>query len=302
MKSKKITILSYYDWAGSGYRLYQAISKHTNHDVKFFSEKYDVVFNHPHNTNYISDDLAGVQDRIDESDIVHIKGDTPAEFLENNTGLIVSHKPIVQTVSGSHFRKKEYGGAGTFAPDMYDRCALRTSFEPDLLYPEYKGILTPLAIDSSDKPNLWKKQDPLMFSHFPSNPGVKGTKFIFEVFKKLSDKMKFRIITSKQIVDFDVAMKHKLTSSVYFDQFMVGAYGNATVEMLQYGIPVACWLNHDTNNPIITTDLEVDKWVDLLSDLGDLEKISKESKKYCDETHSFEAVAKQWDELYKNIS
>ena len=297
----KITILSYYDWAGSGFKLYQAIAKHTKHDVMFFSEQYNVPFNHPHNTNYISDDIIKVQDRIDASDIIHIKGDWPPEYIEHITGLIVTHKPLVQTVSGSHFRKKEFGGRETFKPFMFNSCTLRTSLEPDLLYPEYDGILTPYPIDSTSKPNIWKQKDTPVFSHFPSSSTTKGSSFILKVFEEMTEKMKFDLILSNTMVDFKEAMKYKLGSTVYFDQFKVGAYGNAAVEMMQYGIPVACWLNEPADNPIITTDLDVDKWVDMLLDLGDLDKLSKETKTYCDEIHSFEAVARQWDKLYKDL-
>ena len=293
----KITILSYFDWAGSGYKLSQAISKHTEHDIQFFSEKYDVFFNHPYNTNYISDDIIKVQNHIDESDIVHIKGDYPPLFIEGSTKLIISHKPIIQTVSGSHFRRKQYGGMGTFDIKYYDQCKVKTSFEPDLLYDDYSDILTPYPIDCMDKPNLWKPKERLTFSHFPSNRNTKDTDFIEAVFKEL--KYDCEIIIPRKPVEYNDAMRIKLESSIYFDQFLVGAYGNSAVEMMQYGIPVACWLNHDYGGPILTANKTVKEWVKMLSNLPDLQQLSKDTKQYCNETHSYQAVAKQWDEIYK---
>jgi hypothetical protein len=34
---------------------------------------------------------------------------------------------------------------------------------------------------------------------------------------------------------------------------------------------------------------------------GDMGELSKKTKAWCDRMHSYQAVAKQWDELYKSI-
>ena len=73
-----------------------------------------------------------MQKHVDESDIVHLKGDFPPK--EGYMGLRIMHKPIIVSTSGSHFRTKENGGHGRYSLSEYASATLRTAFTPDLLY------------------------------------------------------------------------------------------------------------------------------------------------------------------------
>ena len=107
-------------------------------------------------------------------------------------------------------------------------------------------------------------------------------------------------------------MKRKKQATIYFDQFLVGAYGNAAVEAMQYGIPTACWIAPFTYKrakgeldecPILSTQKNVDKWVEYIDQTLDsnMEEISINTKSWCDKTHSYQAVAERVNEIYNSL-
>jgi len=302
----KITILSEIDYAGSGHKLCEALRRHTKHDVVIYTGLYPNRLNLPQSpiTN-----RRQAQKRVDMSDIIHLKGDFPPK--DGYLGLRIMHKPIVITVSGSHFRKKEDGGYGKYHILQYKDACVRTSFEPDLLYPEYNGTWTPHPIDSTSKPRLWNRSKPPLLMHMTTSRENKGTAFIEEVFKTLNKRNNL-IIQIPQIMPMEQAIQARREATIYFDQFKVGWYGNSALEAMQYGIPVACWISdfaisrvhtEISTCPVISTIKEIDLWVAKIECLlgSDLDKLSKDTKRYCDEMHSYESVAKQWDKIYATV-
>jgi len=305
------------DWAGSGRRMYEAIKLHTNHDIEYYSrlDSGNIFSIKRGGTPLTPNNVKEVQERINQSDIIHLKGDWPAVVLESTYGLKIRHRPVVQTVSGGFFRKKNTPikgiGKGRYKPELYKDCALRTSFEPDLMYDEYQPcVLTPYPIDCLSLPNEWEQTDPPTFTHFPSDPRRKGTKFLTQVFNELSKDVEFKVVVPKKRVSHKEAMSLRMGSTIYFDQFVVGAYGNAAVEMMQYGIPVAAWIpdwatgrsnGAMDGHPIITADLDISSWVDAIKEeLKDLPALSVKTKEWCDNKHSYQAIAKLWDGLYES--
>ena len=291
----KVVILTDKDFAGSAFKLYKAIKRFSRIDIRIFTGYFQTIFQHPRSDSFILNDLKKTQSAIDFADIVHIKGDWPASILEEKFGIRIKN-PIIQTVSGSYFRRKEY-------PIETYRCDLMTSFEPDLLLPGM--ILTPYPIDTFGKQIKWTKKQIPVFTHFPSSKNIKDTDFILKVFKELKKKMEFKLIIPRRRVSFNKAMEMRLGSSIYFDQFGVGAYGNAAVEMMAYGIPIACWIPYEhftPGSPVMTTYKHVEDWVDMiLKSIDSLEDISQKTKQWCEDKHSFTSVENQWYEIYANI-
>ena len=180
----KITMLSKADFCASGYKTAEAIRRHADHDIELFYKTHNHRLGHPPGTRATSANFAEIQARIDASDIIHIKGDWPP--VNGYLGFQFPDKPVVVSVSGGYFRKKEHGGIGKFAPIKYS-CVLKTAYTPDLCYPEYSDIWTPHPIDSDEQVLSWSRQEPPLFIHslVSAKKSIKkGTDFITEVFDK----------------------------------------------------------------------------------------------------------------------
>jgi hypothetical protein len=303
----KITMLSEIDYAASGHRLCEAIRTHTKHDIEIFTGRYQNKFNHPQNTIKRED---VVQYRINDSDIVHLKGDWPP--VDGYMGLKIVHKPIIVSVSGSHFRKKSHGGHEYYKPSQYDAATIKTAFTPDLCYPDYSALWTPHPINSYEQSIEWHCSVHPILMHTPTRPEAKGTEFIKAVFNKISKRMKIETVVLNNVPFKDIVEMRK-EATIFFDQFKVGFYGNSAIEAMQFGVPVAAWISPQAKKqangflydcPVITHDkLDVDAWAKKIEKTldGDMPKLSIRTKRWCNHIHSYQAVAKQWENIYNAI-
>ncbi len=309
----KITMLSKADFCASGYKTMEAIKRHTDHDIKLFYKRHLHRLGHPSGTLVGSDNRAEIQERINTSDIVHIKGDWPP--VEGYLGFTIKHKPVIVSVSGGYFRKKEHLGMGKFKPEQYN-CTLKTAFTPDLCYPEYSNVWTPHPIDSDDQSIEWEDSEPPLLIHslVSSKKSVKkGTGFIMEVFDKISRKMKIETLVITN-VSFRGVVEARKRATIFFDQFGVGFYGNSAIEAMQFGIPTCAWIapwaieqagGKLDGCPVISlTEKNVDIWAETISQIldHDMVTLSRRTKAWCDFLHGYKAIAEQWDTLYKSIT
>ena len=305
-KEMKITILSKHDYGGSGHKLWEALKWHTEHDVEIFTGKYHNPYRHPDHSKW---NRRAVQQSIDDSDIIHLKGDW---IVQNRyMGFKILHKPIVHTVSGSHFRKIEEGGYGVYKPAQYKYAVVRTSFEPDLLYPEYSDTWTPHPINSCVQSIEWKESEPPLFVHSPTHRKRKGTEFIEDVFAGIKKHRDINVVILEDM-PFSKVVQQRKRATIFFDQFFVGFYGNSALEAMQYGVPVAAWISPLARSqargmlsgcPVITTDLEIGAWVKKINEVldSDMEYLSRRTKIWCDAIHGYQWVADQWNDIYNAI-
>lgn len=297
-------MLSQVDYAGSGHKLCEAIRQYTDHDIEIYAGKYYNPYRHADNSKW---NRMAVRQRIEESDIIHLKGDWLPR--DGYMGFKISHKPVIVTVSGSHFRKTSHGGHGKYKVNLYRDATIRTAFTPDLCYPEYSDTWTAHPIDSYKRSIEWEPGNTLV--HMPTQKGIKGTGFISEVFDEVS---KHRDVETKILegIPHKKAISERKRATIFFDQFRVGFYGNSALEAMQYGVPVAAWISPQarsqakgvlTGCPVITTDLNVRAWVRKIEETldGDMEFLSRRTKIWCDAIHSYEWVADQWDNIYNAI-
>jgi glycosyltransferase involved in cell wall biosynthesis len=303
----KITMLSEIDYAASGHRLCEAIRRHTDHDIEIFTGRYQNKFRHPQ--NMIKNALK-VQNRVNESDIIHLKGDFPPK--NGYIGLDIMHKPIIVSTSGSHFRKKENGGHEYYKPREYNTATIKTAFTPDLCYPEYSAVWTPHTVNSHVQCIEWKCAVHPILMHTPTRPEVKGTAFIKEVFTKLSRRMKIETVVIDNI-PFKKVVEMRKEATIFFDQFKVGFYGNSAIEAMQFGIPVCAWISPQAKRqangflydcPVITYDkLDPDVWAKKIEKIldGNLQALSIKTKRWCNHIHSYQSVAKQWESIYNAV-
>lgn len=304
----KIVMLSLIDYAGSAHKMYSAIKLHTKHKIDLFTGPHENRLGHPLNVVVTNENRSEIQEIVDDADILHFKGDWPPR--DWYLGLRVSHKPIVMTTSGSFFRKKQYGGIERYSNADYGLANVKTSFETDLLYPEYSDIWTPHPIDSDDKEIRYNANNIPVFMHIPSSPHLKGTEFVKRVFQNLKQRIKCEthIITG---VTFKEAFEAKKRASVYFDQFVVGFYGNSALEAMQYGIPTVCWISHMAleqakgkmegcpilNRSQANVEITATKAIEMLYNPD----LALKTKRWCDEHHGYKAIASMWDKIYESM-
>jgi len=307
----KVTILSKTDFAGSGHKMWEALSRKI--DAEIFVGKYRNKYKHGvRNVTGLLDpwDIDRAQRSIDTSDIVHLKGDWPP--FDGYMNLRIMHKPVICTVAGSLFRKRSQCGYEKVLPKHFESCALKTAITPDLLYPEFSSTWTPSAMDSSDKKNEWERSDPPIFVHSPSNTAKKGTKFLMFVFEELKKKISCEVVVLRN-VSYSKVVEDRKSATIFFDQFKVGFYGNASIEAMQYGIPVANWISPQafeqakgqlSGCPVITAENTVEAWVDKIIQVleSDMEDLSRKTKEWCEKWHSYESFSERWINLYNTVA
>lgn len=306
----KVVILSIIDYAGSGFNILSAVRRHTDIDIILFGGPPNNKYLHPTYVVVNNSNKKLIQEEINRADILHFKGDWPPE--DGYLGMqIPKDKPIIITTAGSFFRKKIIPtGIERFMVADYGRATLKTSITPDLLYPEYSDIWTPHPIDSETKLNIWHKPEIPYFLHVPSSPLRKGTEFVKSVFEVLKKKIKCKteIITN---VDWHTARSVKKNATIYFDQFVVGFYGNSALEAMQYGIPVVNWISPRAIEqskgklngcPVVNcSQKSAEKAAMMVLEAMEDPTLSQRTKEWCDKVHGYRATAKQWNQLYENL-
>lgn len=245
-----------------------------------------------------------IQKEIDRADIIHVKGDLTwtdsYPGIKHYPSVRINHKPIIVTLSGTLTRGEKFGGLLQCNRQTYQHAKIVTAIEPDLMH-DWVDYLTYYPIRRVEP--LWKQSDPPILQHIPSDRIGKGTKFLLEVLEKLNKKVTFELhenITYREVLEV------KKRATLFFDQFRCGWYGNNAVEAMNYGVPVATWISDFSRRsvgepPIITSNGGAEDWakeIDKILD-SDMTELSRQTKEYCDEYHSYEAVAKQWNGIYK---
>ena len=300
----RIAMLTMSDWAGSGFKTAQAINRHTEHTVHLIALKGN-RYGHPRMDLVSKKNIKRLQEIVDTADIVHLKGDWPPRFYY---WISFRRKPLICTVSGGFFRRKPIG-QGRYQMKEYDQCKLLTAMTPDLCYRDDMPW-TPHPIDSVGQPNIWEMRDPPLFVHSPTDRKAKDTDFILKVFDELKKKINFEVRLIEG-VPFEEAVELRKEATMFFDGFKMGFYCNSAIEAMQFGIPVCAYVSlagrmanvfKNMKCPVIGTNKDVEETADnILKFFTNLELVSFETKRYCDQVHSYQAIARLWDKLYKSI-
>lgn len=184
---------------------------------------------------------------------------------------------------------------------------------PDLLeIAGQEATFLPVAIDLKEidriKPFPFSSKKEIKIFHAPSNPQIKGTKFIIkaiEALKKEKYKIKFKIATGlprKKILRLCKA------SDIVIDQLLMGWYGMISVEAMAFEKPVLCFIREDLKKfvpslPILNTSPQ-NLILDLKKIIEDEElrkKLGKEGREFVEKFHSKEKVAEKLIKIYKSV-
>jgi hypothetical protein len=281
----------------------------------------------------INDRMRLAQMMVDEADILHFKGDFPvsenwgphihgAHYSGFPALSIPVEKPIVITTSGSIFRRHlgiESGQSfGRFSiADTMRYTNARTVTTPDLNYEEFDAKWLPLPVDSAAKDNLHIKREHSMVivGHSPSIRARKGTDSVLipaiNILQSIGVKVALEI--SENVTHADSILS-KSCSSIYWDQCGFGFYGNSLIEASQYGVPCMAWLSEHSLSkmlhsdraalPVVSFDKTPESCADAMLEIieSDLKGLSAITKKWTDNTHSYEAVGARLSKIYDEIS
>ena len=319
-KSNKIQIcmLSISDYAGSGEEIKKSILS--------VSDEFEMltIRTKPHKYGYKSDyiitkdNIEQLQKIIDESDIIHFKGD---EMISRNWfGLnIPETKKIIITVGGSGFRRgldKIVCQEWHPISDYLKISNLRTTITPDLNYPEFEAIYTPHGLDIESKPYTWMERDIPIIQHSPSSRDKKGTDdIILPALQDLKKEGYKFIVELIENVSNEECEELKKNGTIFIDQISsTGFYGRSAIESMQYGIPTIAYisdLSKKQSNGFINTNCKVQSASNveelkktlrvLLTEKKLIKKLSMETKDYANSKHSYYFVGNMWSNIYKGI-
>lgn len=326
-----ILMLSRHDYAGSGWRICEAVRRHGSHRILH-------VRSHKHKYGYstdcdisesTADELSELKSKIHSADLRHFKGDDlPTQDWDGIQLPKVS--PCVITVGGSAFRRRRslHGLSSEerrveckIAQEKYEiasyrSCAdARVALTPDLNYPCLNGVWIPAPIDvSKDEYSFTTPNSEIVIGHSPSHRLKKGTDNILipavETLKKNGFNIKLEIIEG---VSHKEAVARKRQVHLFWDQARVGAYGNSALEAMRFGIPTMCWIAPKTieqahgrldDCPIVNFEPTPESCASVLECILNREtltNLSYETINWTQKTHGYETVGKQYSDLYDSI-
>ncbi len=235
-KRTKVTVLSKVDFAGSGYRIVQAVREASGGDIDIEAITEQEGQGSPHfsiptGPCILRVGQGVVQARIKDSDIIIMKGD----WLHKDDwcGFDIRGKKKIYYFSGSFFRRGGHKSVsmGKVPVDRYE-ADFRAATTPDLCYAEDIHLM---EFPWYKFDYRWKPGKRIV--HIPSDTNKKGTEAIVEAMKLLPE-LEF---VCESGISHKEAMELKSTATIYIDQMILPVYGNAAVEAMGMGIPVLSW-------------------------------------------------------------
>lgn len=152
---------------------------------------------------------------------------------------------------------------------------------------------------------------PLRIVHAPSDPSLKGTKYIIEVMERLKKNydIKFTLV---QNVPHAEALKLYEQADLLIDQLLFGWYGGIAVELMALGKAVACYLREEDFGclpremiealPIIrvTKDSLESVLERIIADPDQLRVLGHRSREFVERWHNPHRIAAAVVECYQN--
>lgn len=326
----KVTILSIRDFAGSGYRIAQAVRMASKGlvDVECITEVEGSAFGIVTGPGIEETGYDVVKERIQSSDIIHFKGDWPYENTWPNINVnpvpnilkntFIRHSRIepirlpgrakyIYTVSGSLFRKKTAELINEVALELFPienfKADFLSSMEPDLCYTKDCHHMPYPYLDFK---YVWKKAKKFRIVHIPSARHKKGSDTIDRAIEILRLQRNDFEYVCKSGISFEDCIKLKSSAHLYIDQMIVNAYGNSAVEAMAFGIPVLCGIDKNLYNDcpvIIPEEITAESIANKINESLDwnlLQDISLKTFNYCQSTHG--SVGQWWFDVYKELA
>jgi glycosyltransferase involved in cell wall biosynthesis len=113
------------------------------------------------------------------------------------------------------------------------------TFVPGASFAPYASV----DIDSL-QPDWPKIDGPITILHAPSDPSIKGTRYITAAVERLKKRYPIEFVLVKGLPHAE-ALKLYQRADLLIDQTLVGWYGGLAVELMAMGKPVACYLREE---------------------------------------------------------
>jgi hypothetical protein len=324
----KVVMISLYDYADSGKRIMESLSKYTYHQCHYISI-YNKSITYPpvrRKQPLSTGDVLAIQ----EADVIIYKGD---ELLTVGSGwnmriieksgrnvkvktkvhkfeVKIPQAKRILLAGGGGFRRLTKGdNTNTFQWFEFSdyKVDMFLSISPEMAYHEINCKHLGFTIDSESMENTWKMSNPLrVYAYDSPKTGIdrKGARtHLFPAIDRLRNEgYEIDLVVAKNLT-YQENLKLKSTASICFENIAeYGCYGNSGVEALAMGIPLMCWISDESiaqagynyGECVFNVKNSDDVYRclrDILIGLTDLEIVSVESKEYCDKYHSYRAIA-----------
>lgn len=331
---KKIVQLATIDFANIGHHISECVNTTQNEYkiVPYCIERHPYLYKT--NNICISDNPTQFLEDINTCDVIQVKDDTPLsayiDIIDRYFGIKLHYaalidRPIISIVEGGWFRRVK------MSPPLIVTCAHEAAHErypyelyhsdsniivaltPDLNYPQNQGVF--IQQPYIKKEYSWMPSNRNIL-HSPSAPLTKGTAIINQAMESvIKERPEYKYVLL-QGMDNNIVLDNKKNAAFFIDQCIVGCYGVSLLEAASYGAICLCYLSNnffvgsqgkiDSSIPVINFLPEADELqhvierVISLSDQDRLE-LSLKTKKWVDDFHGYETVAKEWIALYKKL-
>jgi hypothetical protein len=188
-------------------------------------------------------------------------------------------KEIVIHYHGSDIREKQLPWYNNSADIIYVSTPDLLKYVPDAKW------LPNIAIDSELPHDVRKKyiesEHKFRILHCPTNPSIKGTKYIEEAITDLTALHDFEYVTITGRSHEEV-LQEMAKCDLYIDQLIIGYYGVSAMECAAIGVPVVCYVNPRYKHPFInaTSDSIYDVLEFIIDNRWALPMVSERGKKY----------------------
>jgi len=320
--SLKILLLSKFDYAGSGYRIAEAVNLNsTNFVMPITLYPLDFPKHLKRLPSLIKDvdgtmkgwfqDFDRLQALIDDADIIHFKGDFLPPYPKQIT--FPPDTPTIISVGGTFFLP-EYRTHPI--KDYIKATTLQTALRPDLIYPDFPAIYTPHPFDVAAYFHCWRPSDPVIIAHAPSDRKKKGTQKILDAVYTLQAEGLPVTLDIIEDVSYTECLERKKKATFFFNDVspLFGWYSNAAIEAMALGIPT---LNHlddiafkkacMPDCPVINTGLTPESVIAALRSavtmpVADLRALSQKSRDFVRKYHSYQVIGELWSRIYHGLA
>ena len=315
------------DYGGSGWQICEAVRRTGGAEMLHIRSR-------PHRFGYPTDidldprrraSMVRAQEAVNGADILHFKGDDLPSSRPWAGITIPRTTPTIITVGGSGFRRRLTHAA----PHRLQRHPImdyvsyfdsRVALTPDLNYEDFRGQWVPAAIDCDGVPLAFKApigangKPKIIIGHSPSSRRMKGTDDVLvpavETLRREGLNVELKIIEG---VSHEECVDAKMGLTIFWDQCIVGAYGNSALEAMQFGIPTMCWLAPKTlvqargrldGCPMVNFDPTPDGCAEAIRGLlsQDLSVVARETRRWTREVHGYGTVGRKYMELYRQLA
>lgn len=322
----KVVIMSKHDYAGSGYRISQAVNTVdgiTATHVRGATprNKFGYAYGIQLATGGGGSQAEIAQQAINEADIIHFKGDDPPRHKWWAPIKIPHKTPKIITVGGSHFRRQRYRVRlpkvicmGTWPMFEYIKeTSARVALTPDLNYPQFEGVWVPAPIDAESVKNTWSVGDEFIIGHSPSTRSKKGTDPVLLPAIDLVREAGYRIsLDMIENVSNRECVSRKKKLSIFWGQSVMGAYGNSSLEAMQFGIPTMCWMSEESMKwsggqlddcPVVNFEPTPEGCARAIMSIieSDMADLSKRTRDWTVKNHGYKAVGERYHQIYRSV-